>query len=253
MALMQEFDDWSGNTEADLATFDPRYARTPLKWHLFWYFFKEHADSPLRKTQTHTFFYLDDWVYSKPYVWYWPGPSTTIQEFYYDQKNVIQEAVHFAAVGTYWADQGIDSGYRLNDLLYVRVPYSGREFSLVGSAKTLRLLSMFDDWDGGAALKSATPRRRVGFGGRLPLLVRFRKDALRGRKVWLLNAGVTSDLLNLLPEWEGTEGLARFEGSYQKNAACELYELPLEESDLQGAWSIDVSNMDPLLRKTRKE
>ena len=78
--------------------------------------------------------------------------------------------------------------------------------------------------------------QRVKFGDRFPLLVRFRKDAQNGQLAWVMNAGIVSDLVDILPEWAGTEGKARYDGSYEKMAAGELYPLPLDATASICGW-----------------
>jgi hypothetical protein len=242
-ALMGEFYTWATTHNADLG----HDSQTPLKWHIFWYYFKERESSPLMDLGS-----LGGQLYRDPYHYYWPHATTTLSVYYVGGTNKVGQALHEAAVLTINAFAAIESGYKLKDLLEVSIPFTDVKLETVGSSYSLRYLT-FGGWGTGTR-SGVTPKRATFFGGRLPLLIRFRKGTgpANDRRIWLMNNCIVSDLVNVLPEWQGSAGQDRYEGSFRKMAAGELYEWPLTETDSRLTWIDDFTNMPPIESSRKK-
>ena len=250
LQLIDEFDAWATDGEhfADLSVETGDYAQTPLKWHIFWYQFKERDTSPL--------YHLPDnfgkELYGAPYHYYWPHATTTLSYYYVGTTNKIGQALEEAVVLTLSAMAAISPDYRLKHLLEVSIPFTEVKLETVGSGYCLKNL-VFGAWGLGGR-NYLSPKRETFFGGRLPLLVRLRKGEgpANDRKVWVMNNCIVSDLVNVLAEWQGTEGRARYEGSYRKMAAGDLYEWPLTETHADLTFIDDFTNLPPIESSRRK-
>jgi len=246
-ALMDEFDAWAAN--ADLKD----TSQTPLKWHVFWFRFREDVSSPISNDpQASSLVPQVDRMklFAGPFEYYWPHPQTTtpptLPGWFVLGVDQVGSALVQAAIGTIYDFGVICPFWRLDDLLTVKIPFRNTTTSTWGSSSCLKLLSYTPNWSAGwtSCLK---PERQVDFAGRLPMLVRLPKVG-QGRKVWLMTNGLPTDLLSLtgsLPEWSGAAGLARYDEGMTKMGALQLYDLPLTKSQLTSLpnpWSVTVTN-----------
>jgi len=249
LALLDELKNWAVNEDANLNVESGSYRQTPLKWYIFWYYFRGRPDTPLIRLHPH--------MYSVPYHFYWPHATTTLEEYKEKTtgKYLHQEALKEAVISTVARMGGISQEHLLKDTLQITIPFTDVKIPTVGSGRAHKLLAALD-WESGWET-SLTPKRNVAFAGRLPLLIRFRKGSgpSNDRKVWVMNNGIPTDFLNVQPEWQGTAGRSRYEEGYRKMANGEFYEWPLTETDPKLTWMDDVTNLPPveILMKNRKK
>lgn len=250
--LMDELDQWASAADLSFAGPYPPATpnaptwRTPLKWHIFWYRFFEDPASPLRTANL-----VGLGLYEVVNEGHWPHPlgSSQVGPWKVNGTDMIGQAVLSAAQGTVGDSAVICPNWRLHDLLYVQVPFTGTTIGTRGSDHALKYLAYTNNWGAGWTT-CLNPRRQVHFQGRMPMLVKLPMNGL-GRQVWIMNKGIPTDLRNLsaaLPEWAGSAGLGRFEAGLIKMAVPTLYNLPLTTTDLVNTqfvanpWSIVLQN-----------
>lgn len=209
--LLLEFKLWAeGGAQLDANN------GTPAKWHIFWYYFREDGDSHLNLVAPAN---VRGFLYNFP----------SIQAYRFaSQYSYVLDAANRALTLTLDALQ-YHPNLRLQDMLYVRVPFTTSLYATTGGSDTLRTV-----WLGAWTTQPGTiqvPRRPIVGGSRCAMLVRMYQSDEETHAVYISNFGVVADDESL-PEWQVDQG-ARYRASIQNWAQGIDYLLPMTQAALQ--------------------
>ena len=204
-ALLQDFEVWSLEG-ADASRPD----EIPARWFVFWYYFKEEngAANPYFEFPSYHHFPL-------------ASGDPLIKSL---ANQALEKTLDF---------MDLNPTTKLSQIFFVAAPFFPQtEYATTGTKQGLRR-AFFHDYYWKVPPSQVNPRRQVVVGSSHPIQVKLRRTVSQNHEVHFMTTHISTEYWKL-PEWGGSTGPnALFFSGLQKWADCQIYKLPMTETEVQ--------------------